>query len=210
MYTIGYIDEDPLQVKKYRRKLENDFNFVEYDIPKGISKEELIEQVYHSDIDLLLVDYLMTDKGFLTYNGDEVARDYEKIKPRFPIIIFTNRSDDAFPVVDNPNIIYSKDLVIQSKDYFINVLKKNIEIYKSYISERKSTISELLEKGEKEQLSALEKHTLLQNEIELKNLDKKTTEVPYQLLSNDKIDNLDDTVKKAEAFLNELLNQKKK
>jgi CheY-like chemotaxis protein len=210
MFTIGYIDEDPLQVKKYKRKLEDSFNFVQYDIPKGISKEDLIEQIYHSDIDLLLVDYLMTDKGFLTFNGDEIARDYEKIKPRFPIIIFTNRSNDAFPKVDNPNIIYSKDLLLNSKDYFIEVLKKNITVYKDYINERKVIINELIEKQEKTKLTADEKHLLVQNEIELKNLDKKSVEVPYQLLKEGKIEHLAETVKKAEEFLESLLKQKKK
>jgi len=210
MFTIGYIDEDPLQVKKYKRKLEDSFNFVQYDIPKGISKEDLIEQVYHSDIDLLLVDYLMTDKGFLTFNGDEIVRDYEKIRPRFPIIIFTNRSDDAFPKVDNPNIIYNKDLLLKNKDYFIEVLKKNIAVYKDYINERKMIINELIEKREQTELTADEKHVLVQNELELKNLDKKSVEVPYQLLNEEKIEHLVETVKKAEKFLESLLNQKKK
>ncbi len=210
MFTIGYIDEDPLQVKKYKRKLEDSFNFVQYDIPKGISKEDLIEQIYHSDIDLLLVDYLMTDKGFLTFNGDEIARDYEKIKPRFPIIIFTNRSDDAFPKVDNPNIIYSKDLLINNKDYFIEVLKKNITVYKDYINERKIKINELIEKQEQTELTSDEKHVLVQNELELKNLDKKSVGVPYQLLNEERIEHLAETVKKAEEFLESLLKQKKK
>src|SRR5829696_5046975 len=99
-YKVGYIDEDPRQVERYERKLRDNFNVVGYDIEKGLPLEVLIERVYESDVDLLMVDYLMVDKGILTYNGDQVVRAYEEIKPRFPILIFTNEEAQAFPQVD--------------------------------------------------------------------------------------------------------------
>ena len=55
-----------------------------------------------------MVDFLMTERGILTYNGEEVVRAFEEIKPRFPIIIFTSHEGQAFQQVDNPNIIYDK------------------------------------------------------------------------------------------------------
>lgn len=58
-------------------------------------------------------------------------------------------------------------------------------------------------------LTVEEKHILIQNQIELINLDKRSNEVPFQLLDEKKLDNLSKTTKDAEEFLDSLLNQKK-
>lgn len=208
-YKIGYIDEDPTQVAKYERKLRDHFKVVTYNIQKGIEVNDLLMQVYNSDIDLLMIDYLMVDKGILTFNGDEVARQYEEIKPRFPVIIFTNEEAQAFPHVDNPNIIYDKSLVTSDLNRLVEILNKNIIAYKTYIEKRQDTIGNLLLKGESDEgLSPEEKHVLLQSQIELINLDKKSNEVPFQLLDEKKLENLSRTTKEAEKFLESLLKQK--
>jgi hypothetical protein len=209
-YKVGYIDEDPTQVVKYERELRDYFDVIGYKIEKGLALEELLDQVYQSEIDLLMVDYLLVDKGILTYNGDEVARKYDEIKPNFPIIIFTNREADAFPQVDNPNLIYDKGEVKSSVKHFVEKVKKTIELYKNYISKRKETITGLIEKGEKEGLKAEEKHELLVAQDELRNLDKRSVEVPKQLLDEKKIENLAKTTKEAQEFLESLINKKDK
>lgn len=208
-YKIGYIDEDSTQVEKVEMKLRPYFDVIGYNISKGLDLNDLLKQVYESDIDLLMVDFLMVDKGFLTYNGDEVVREFEEIRPRFPMIIFTNEKNQAFPQVDNPNIIYDKSMINNNdKTHFVEILKKNILAYKSYIEKRKNLINELLFKGEKEGLNADEKHTLLQTQIELINLDKWSNEVPFQLLDDKRLENLSKTTKEAEEFLEYILKKK--
>ncbi len=207
-YKIGYIDEDITQVEKYERELRPYFDVIGYNIPEGLELGDLLKQVYESSIDLLLVDYLMVDKGILTYNGDTVAREYQEIKPGFPVIVFTNREDDAFPQVDNPNMLYDKSLVKDELPRFVEIIKKNIALYEKYINSRKVTIETLLLKSEKEGLSAEEKHTLLQTQSELINLDKWSTEVPFQLLTDTKLDSISETTREAEEFLQSLINKK--
>lgn len=207
-YKIGYIDEDLTQVTKYERDLRNYFDVMGFEITPGLELNSLLKQVYNSDIDLLMVDYLMVDKGILTYNGDEVARAYEEIKPRFPVIIFTNEESQAFPHVDNPNIIYDKSKVKEDVKHFAEILNKNILSYKNYIEKRKNIISELLLKGEKDGLTSEEKHILLQTQIELINLDKWSNEVPFQLLDDKRLENLSKTTKEAEEFLESILKKK--
>jgi hypothetical protein len=68
-YKIGYIDEDPAQFKKYERDLREYFDVVGYDIKQGLPLDDLINQVYQSDIDLLMVDYLMVD-----YNSPPISQ----------------------------------------------------------------------------------------------------------------------------------------
>lgn len=207
-YKIGYIDEDITQVEKYERELRPYFDLIGYNITEGLELGDLLKQVYESNIDLLLVDYLMVDNGILTYNGDTVAREYQEIKPGFPVIVFTNREADAFPQVDNPNMLYDKSLVKEELPRFVEILKKNITLYEKYINSRKGTIETLLLKSEKEGLSAEEKHILLQTQSELINLDKWSTEVPFQLLTDAKLDSISETTKEAEEFLQSLINKK--
>lgn len=126
-----------LQVTKYQRKFQNYFDVIGYNIKKGTELADLLQEIYDSDIDLLMVDYLMVDKGILTFNGDEVVRLFEEIKPRFPIIIFTNEEAQAFPQVDNPNIIYDKSLVATNIDRLVEILNKNIQVYKKYVEKGK-------------------------------------------------------------------------
>lgn len=207
-YKIGYIDEDSSQVAKVEMRLRKYFDVIGFNISKGLELDDLLKQVYESDIDLLMVDFLMVDKGILTYNGDEVVREFEEIKPRFPMIIFTNENTQAFPQVDNPNIIYEKSLLTNNPDHFVEILKKNILTYKNYLEKRKNIINDMLLKGEKEGLSSEEKHILLQTQTELINLDKWSNEVPFQLLDDKRLENLSKTTKEAEEFLESILKKK--
>lgn len=209
-YKIGYIDEDKNQFIKYERALRKYFDIIGYEIQQGLPIDNLIKQVYESEVDLLMVDYLMNDKGILNYNGDEVARAYEEIMPRFPIIIFTNLETQAFPHVDNPNMIYDKEEVIKHPDHFVEKLVKTIELYKNFIKKRKDILEKLIEKGEREGLNANEKHILLETQIELNALDKISNEVPLQLLDEKKMDNLSKTTKEAEEFLESLIKRNSK
>lgn len=156
-----------------------------------------------------MVDFLLVEKGILNYNGDEVVRAYEEIRPKFPMIIFTSFEGQAFPEVDNPFIIIEKSIVEENPKKFIQIIEKSIETYNSYIKKRKGTINTLLEKGEKEGLSASEKNILLESQLELKNLDKWSNEVPYQLLDERKFDDLSKTKKEAEAYLESLIKKTK-
>jgi len=212
-YRIGFIDEDKDEVYTYERRLrKHDFEVIGYHIEKGITLENLLRQVYDSDIDLLMVDYLLSDRGILDFNGDEVARQYQKIKPGFPMIIFTHLESQAFPKVDNPNIVYEKEMTGRDQiDKFSEILRKNILLYQNYIQERKDTIAKFSEKATKEGLNAKDRHLLSVVQFELQNLDKwATPEAPMQLLDIDKIQNLTETTKEAEAFLEELIKNRKK
>lgn len=211
-YKIGYIDENPHQIKKFTRALkEYGFTVVGYNIKKGMPIEELIEQVYSSDIDLLMIDYFLKDKGILTFNGDEIERRYNEIKPNFPHIIFTSNEEDAFNEVDNPNIVYEKEMVTDERvNRFSEILKKSIETYRSYTEKRKTVIEELIIKGEKDGLNSKEQNTLLSNQRELLDLDKiKTQEVPEKLISIEKLEDLSKTRKDAEIFLQSLIQKSK-
>ncbi|MFW2477100.1 MAG: hypothetical protein ACN4EP_09295 [Sediminibacterium sp.] len=213
-YKVGYIDEDNNQVKLYTRKLR-DFGFevVGYDFHKGMTLEELMNQVYSSDIDLLMIDFRLNESNIIPFNGDAVEREIYDKKPLFPHIILTNKADQAEPDVDDPKIIFDKEVVFPSDDgdnpqtkKFIETLTKSIEQYKRHIDKRKQIISVLLEKEQKETLTADEKNLLLSTQRELLSLDKIIiSEVPESLTSIDSLDKLSKARQDAEAYINSLL-----
>lgn len=212
-YKIGYIDDDITQVKIFTQTLKPyNVEVIGYDIKQGMSEDEILEMVYKSDIQLLMIDYYLKGKGILTFNGDELERRYREQKPRFPIIIFTGNENDAFDNVDDPNIIYNKDMVHEDGkvERFVQTISKSIENYKTYIEKRKTLIADLIEKGDKDGLNATEKDLLLKTQLELWALDQKEKkEIPLQLLSEEKIRDLSKIKKEAEDFLQSLIDRKK-
>ena len=108
-YKIGFIEEDINQVKLYRRKLRDfGFDVIGYEFTKGMTLEELMNQVYNSDIDLLMIDFRLNESNIVPFNGDEVERHVYENKPLFPHIIFTKKVDQSEPDVDDIKIIFDK------------------------------------------------------------------------------------------------------
>jgi len=214
-YKIGYIDEDSNQVKLYKRKLrEFGFEVIGYDFHKGMTLEELMAQVYNSDIDLLMIDYKLNESNIIPFNGDEVGRYVYENKPLFPNIIFTNKVDQAEPDVDDLKIIFDKEVVFPGDNgnddpktkHFIDILTKSIEQYKKHITRKKEVISALLKKEETEQLSMEEKNLLLSTQQDLYSLDKmRQCEVPEILKSVETLDRIKNARQEAEAYIKSLL-----
>ncbi|WP_339663118.1 hypothetical protein [uncultured Polaribacter sp.] len=220
-YKIGYIDEDDKQVKKYRKRFRDfGIDIIGYEFQQGMSIEGLMEQVYQSEIDLLMIDYKLDESNKVQFNGEEVEKEIYNNKPLFPHIIFTNKREDAEDFVDDWKIIFNKAEITNKheEDYdedrtkhFIKTLIKSIEQYKKRIESRKNSIAELLIKGEKEGLNSSEQDSLISLQRELGDLDKtKKKEVPEKLISFEKLDDLSKTRKEAEAFLRSLIQKNKK
>ncbi|MGQ3676904.1 hypothetical protein [Tenacibaculum discolor] len=217
-YKIGYVDEDVNQVKKYKRRFrEFDIDIIGYEFNQGMSLQELMKQVYESDIDLLMIDYKLNETNQVTFNGEAVESEFYDKKPLFPHIIFTNKVEQAEPYVEDWKIIFDKDDIFSEDEeddkkvqHFITTLTKSIEQYRNHVNRKKKILSDLLEKGEKEGLSASEKDLLITNQNELESLDKtERSEIPKHLITENKLEDLSKTKKEAEEFLQSLIDKKK-
>lgn len=208
-YSIGFVDEDPQEIRRYANRLEPvGFNVIDYGIEKGLKLDELLNRIYDSEIDLVMVDFLLNERGILGFNGDQVIREFKKIKPEFPMIIFTSKDKQAYPAVDDVNLIYDKARIRDDDaelQRFITVLSKNIEKYRNDIKQREDRIKELIAKRESgEELDAEEKSNLYRLQFELSNLDQRTKETPDQLLVDLKLDQLSTTADEAAELLRNL------
>lgn len=214
-YKIGFLDEDINQVNLYRRRLKPfGFDVIGYEFTKGMSIDELMNQVYNSDIDLLMIDFKLNESNIVPFNGDEVERHVYENKPLFPHIIFTNKVDQAEPDVDDIKIIFDKEIVFPDDNeddnpktmHFVKVLTKSIEQYQRHIEKRKQIISELIDKETKEGLSIEEKNILLATQRELLSLDKMTIlDLPETFISIDTLEKISQARKDAESFIKSLL-----
>ena len=217
-YKIGYIDEDIRQVKKYTRRLK-DFGFevIGYDFHQGMSLEELMSQVYESDIDLLMIDYKLNEGNIVAFNGDAVESDFYDKRPLFPHIIFTNKVEQAEPFVEDWKIIFDKDEVFSEEDEdeeralrFVTILEKSIEQYKNHIEKKKDKISILLSKINSTEFSSVDENELINLQKELMNLDKTfVQEIPEKLISYEKLDKISTLRIESEKFLDNLIKSKK-
>lgn len=217
-YKIGYIDEDINQVKKYQRRFrEFGIEVIGYEFRKGMTLEELMEQVYISEIDLLMIDYRLNETNQVTFNGEAVVNVFYEKKPLFPHIIFTNKKEQAEPFVEDWKIIFDKDEIFSDDDedeikvqYFITTLERSIEQYRKHIQRRKDEISNLLEKGKVEKLNPMEKHTLLKLQKELKVLyNTYQAEVPEYLMISQNITESQNLKNEAEELLQKLIEKRK-
>lgn len=218
-YKIGYIDEDINQVKKYQRRFRKyGFEVIGYDFENEMSLEDLMEQVFKSDIDLLMIDYKLNETNKVTFNGEEVESYFYDKKPLFPHIVFTNKVDQAEPHVEDWKIIFDKDDIFSEDEndeikvqHFITTLERSIEQYRKHIQRRKEDISNLLEKGKVEKLNPTEKHTLLKLQKELKVLDNTyQEEVPEYLMISQNITESQNLKNEAEELLQKLIEKRKK
>lgn len=218
-YRIGYVDEDVKQVRKYQRRFRKfGFEVVGYDFTQGMTIDELMEQVYNSNIDLLMIDYKLDESNLVVFNGEAVESAIYDAKPLFPHIIFTNKKDDAEPHVEDWKIIFDKDEIFSEGEedekkiqHFIITLERSIEQYRKHIERRKIDISNLLEKGKTQKLNPDEKHNLLKLQKELKVLDPvNEIEVPEYLLLSENLSEVEDLKNEAEEFLKNLIEKKKK
>lgn len=215
-YKIGYIDEDKSQVKLYKRKLkEYGFEIIGYEIKKGMTLHSLMDQVYLSDIDLLMIDFKLNETNVVPFNGEAVENSIYDNKPLFPHIIFTNKVEQAEPFIEDWKIIFDKDEIFTEDEpervqRFVNILTKSIEQYRTHIGKKKDLLSGLLEKNEEVGLNAMEKNDLISIQDELKILDKtKINEVPKHLVSIEKLENLSKTRIEAAEFLQTLIDKSK-
>ena len=213
-YRIGYVDEDINQVKKYQRRFKKlGFEVVGYDFEKEMTLQELMNQLYNSDIDLLMIDYKLDESNKVTFNGEAVANEIYENKPLFPHIIFTNKKDDAEPHVEDWKIIFDKDEIFneveedkEKVNHFITTLERSIEQYRKHIQKRKDEISNILKKGKEHGLNPKEEDTLISLQRELRDLDKsQKKEIPEKLISFEKLEDLSQTRKEAEQFLLSLI-----
>ena len=125
-HLTGYISKDEKQIEFYNKELRiYDVKIIGYNFEKGMTIENLMNQVYLSNIDLLITDYELNTTNLVAFNGDVVEDEMYYNKPQFPLIVLTDKIEEAEAFIQDWKIIFEKDKIFRnqkSKARFANIL----------------------------------------------------------------------------------------
>ena len=146
-YKIAFIDEMESQWLSFKNNFEADFD-LEYINPTAETSKDLetyILDLLKSDVDILLIDFLMVDQ--VGYNWDTIEKTLAKHNPYFPFLIVTSNVEDAFNDINNPLNVYSKMIWDQNhtddlKNFKLQI-KYLIENYRKNITNKQTRLKEL-------------------------------------------------------------------
>lgn len=162
MYRIGFIDDQPNQFEKYKKKVSRFFPDVELILLEECStKEQFLNKIYEEMIDVLLVDYKMA-KNF-GFDGSTLINFVNDQMRDLECFIMTEADPEGVRdgYVPSRNI-KSKTIFdtegedeqrIKALQEFIEVLKESADVFRNRREQKKQQYTELLEKRKQGRLS---------------------------------------------------------
>lgn len=208
MYKLGYLDDEINNRTTFERNFGDSFDLrVFNNLNEVQSLAELLDKVNADELDALAIDYQLSGKGSIQYNGNEVVEYFAKNKKYFPIFIVTSYLDNAIDDIYDVYIVNDKEKV-ENKDYrenLIDKVKKSIESYRRRIIDIEDKAN-CLEKKQRsmEGLSPKEEKELLDLHLDLNAIDPKANPVSAEQLETSYIRGLKDLVKNSREMLNKL------
>lgn len=150
MFRIGYIDEDEGWQNSFYQKLKEDFDVKLFEITKETSKESLVEEIFESALDVLVLDFRLDENDLLDFNADEIIEKIQQINLHYPLIVLTSYEEDALDNVENANLVNDKEM-LQSKN---NILKRKLSSIASGYKEKIESAKKNLQRLEKRRAAA--------------------------------------------------------
>ena len=170
-YDIIFIDEDKAQLRKFKRytKEFERLNVEAIEPPEYI--EEIIDKIVEENIAAVVCDFDLKEKNTTNYYGNEVIEHILKVKPNFPVFIFTSHKGQALDFSETVHYVYDKVNMNGDKS-FLELIVKEIEKYRDRIKGWKKEFYTLQKKYDNKKLTIRDEERL----IELDYLIEKTTD----------------------------------
>jgi hypothetical protein len=183
-YKIGYLDEEimPRVLFTGKFKLYFDVDIID-EFDKIQTTKDLIVLINEHKLDALVVDYRISDKGTINYDGDEVITAMNKNKKFFPVIMMTSFATDASQKVDDVFRIFSKEDLNDSSKVKI-LADKIIKTIEKYRVKKDNFDVEIKALEAKKDLSIDEENKLYSLHLDLYEMDSEENPVPPQLLKS--------------------------
>lgn len=144
MYRLGYIDEDAGQRSSFYQFLKDDFDITLFEINDETDVDSLVEDVFQSGIDMLVLDFRLDEGEYLDFNADSIIEKIQERNLYYPLVILTSHELDALDHISNANLVNGKEEMLGPKvDVFKQKLTKIIQVYQSQLSDAENTIKNL-------------------------------------------------------------------
>jgi CheY-like chemotaxis protein len=206
MYRLGFIDEDAGQRNQFHQTFKDDFEIYNIETAAGDTVERLIGEALTNHVDLLLIDYQMSD--VLGFNGDSIARKLEEMNPHFPVMILTSFEDEALDFVDDANKVYGKNIWSGDDEAELQVFKKKLKTlinsYNKRVVAAETELESLKSKKEAEGLESNEEEKYIELNIFMEEVAGKGGHLPRTLYSQETNEKLDELIDKTEQLLDRL------
>lgn len=147
MIKIGYIDEDKAQQNSFYHLFRDDFDVIIFDITEETNERNLVDEIFKSAIDMLVLDFRLDENGLVDFNADKIVDSIHEINLYYPLVILTSYEVDALDHIENAHLVNGKDEMLDSKiDIFKQKLKSISNDYKQRIKTSENELRELEEK----------------------------------------------------------------
>lgn len=209
MYKLGYIDEDAGQRSSFYHFLKDDFEIVLFEMNETTTVESLIEDVFQSGIDMLVLDFRLDDSGDFDFNADTLIEEIQQRNLFYPLVILTSHELDALDHISNANLVNGKEEMLGTKvGIFKQKLSKIIHAYKSKLSDAESEVQDLETKRQSEHgLSPVEEDRFVELNIFLEKTMYSKNSIPRSFYSIDTNKKLDDLIQQTKNLLSKIENK---
>ena len=199
-FRIGYIDDDPAEIRRFKRFARNDFDVVTYELNENTTLESLFREVLESGVSALVIDYDLKDKEFVRFNGEEIVDKINEELHNFPLIIFTAYEDEALDAVEDPNIVYEKEGMGDEKQTLLKRIRIKIDSYRKNLDESEEELLKLTEKSDREGLSAWEEDRMIELDNFLEKSVSKRDKIPSAWKRPGGLEKLNELVRKTDEL----------
>jgi len=207
-YKVAYIDESDAWLNTVYQTLKTDFKVYRIKVDAGSSVEKIVAELFQSELDAIITDYLLEEEGDVSFNGNKIVEEIRSMKPHFPIIMLTSHEPQAISHMDDVHIIYGKNILDgESEDeleLFKTKIKSNISTYYSKIEDTQKRIEALVKKQNETGLEMSEEEELTKLFILMDEFEPEGKELPANLIHPNSITKLNDFVAQTREILEEL------
>ena len=212
MIRLGYLDENKGNRNTFNRIFKNDFEVVMLDdFAKVLTLDLLLEEIDKQEIQVLAVDYKLSEKGDVQYDGNQVLEVINERKRYFPVFVMTSYVDAAIQKVNNTFLVNDKDGLNDPKivELLKNQIKGSVESYHRIVHEIEQRTKELEAKQDTaEGLTDVEENELLNLHVELSKIDPAANPLTPDKMRTEAVKDLRSVVLLSEEILESLNKQR--
>ena len=182
-FKLGILDEYQDDIDDFLHFFDNDFEIKIIELSE--SQDEIIYKILDTDLDAIAIDYkLMEHNTKIGFNGDVIYNALTDRLSDFPAFILTNYVPDASKssIKDEFKIIPKRWMKTGSTEgnELIEKIKLSITKYKKKIDDSEKELLKLIDKKNKNELSAKEESRLFELDSMLEKTIDKESSIPQQ------------------------------
>ena len=208
MYKIGYLDEEEPQRNSFYQFLKDDFDIHLFDINENTELETIVEDIFNSSLDILVLDFRLDESGLVNFNADSIIELIQERNLYYPLVILTSHELEALDHIKNANLINGKTEMLGEKiEVFKQKLKKIASDYKTETSDNEEELAFLEEKRQKDGLDSAEEDRYVELNNYFDKISSSREHLSRTFYSNDTNAKLDEIINRTTAMLNQIPNK---